>query len=68
MLHGGPQMAMRSGEYVFAYWHPCRVCEVHEEVGVPMAKHIEIKHDEVSGSSKWAIEERHQEGDRGSSC
>ena len=33
-----------------------------------MAKHIETKCDEVSGTSKWAIEERHQGGDGGSRC
>ena len=28
------------------------VCEVHEEVGTPMAEHIRTKRDEVSGTSK----------------
>ena len=42
-------MTMRCGEFTFAYWHPAWVCEVHEEVGAPMDKHIETKRDEVRG-------------------
>ena len=45
-------MIVRCGESAFAYWQPARFSEVHEEVGAPMAKHIETKHDEVSGRSK----------------
>ena len=43
---------MSGGESAFVYQHQGRVCEVHEEVGAPMAKHIETKRDEVIGSSK----------------
>ena len=67
MLRGKLGMTVQGGEFVFAYWHPVCVCEVHEEVGTPMAKHIKTKHDEVSGMSKLGIAGRNQEGDGGSS-
>ena len=67
MLRGEPGTTVRGGEFAFAYRHPAWVCEVHEEVGAPMAEHIETKRDEVSGMSKLGIAERNPEGDGGSS-
>ena len=58
---------MHGGEFVCAYRHLARICEVYEVVGAPMAKHIETKRDEGSGTSKCGIAERHQEGDGDSS-
>ena len=52
MLRGEPRTIVRCGESAFAYRQPARFFEVHEEVGAPMAKHIETKRDEVSGRSK----------------
>ena len=43
---------VRGGEFAFAYQHPAWVCEVHEEVGALMAKYIDTKCVEVSGTSK----------------
>ena len=51
-----PGTTMHGGE--FAYWHPAWVCEVYEEVGPPMAEHIETKHDEVSGTSSKELWEK----------
>ena len=45
-------MTVHGGEFASAYWHPARVCEVHEEMGALMAKHMEKKRYEVSGTSK----------------
>ena len=52
MLCGKLGMTMHGGEFAFAYWHLAWICEVHEEVGAPMAEHIETKCDEVSGKFK----------------
>ena len=62
MLGGKPGTSAHGGEFAFTYQHPAWVCEVHEEVGAPMAKHIKTKHDEVSGMSKPGIAGRNQEG------
>ena len=59
-------MIVCGGEFAFAYQHPAWVCEVHKEVGALMAKYIETKHDDVSGTSKSGIEGRNQDGDGGS--
>ena len=48
MLHGEPSTTVHGGEFAFAYQHPDWVCDVHEEVGAPMAKHFETKDDEAS--------------------
>ena len=45
---------MRGGEFAFAYWHPAWVCEVHEEVGAPMAKNIETNRDR----GQWNVKVR----------
>ena len=60
-------MTVCGGEFAFAYRHPAYVCEVHEEVGALIAKHIETNHDEVSGLSKLGIVGRSQERNGGSS-
>ena len=52
MLRGEPRAIVHGGEFAFAYRHPGKVCEVHEEVGAPIAKHIKTKCDEVSRSVK----------------
>ena len=67
MLHGKLGTPMHGGEFAFVHRRLAWVSEVHEEVGAPIAKHIKTKCDEVSGTSKWGIVERHQEGDRDSS-
>ena len=48
---------MHGGESAFAYRHLAWVCEVHEEVGVPITKYIETKSDKDSGMSKWELRE-----------
>ena len=55
MLHGEFGMTVCGGEFAFAYQHPAWVCEVHEEMGAPMAEHIKTKRDEVIGTSKPGI-------------
>ena len=67
MLRGEPGTTVRGGEFAFAYLHLAWVCEVHEEVGAPMAEYIETKRDEVSGMSKLGIAGKYQEGIGGSS-
>ena len=60
-------MTVHGGEFAFACQHPAWVCEVHEEVGAPMAEDIKTKRDEVSGMSNPGSAGRDQEGDGGSS-
>ena len=51
-MRGEPGITVRGGEFAFAYQHPAWVCEVHEEVGAPMAEHIKTKRDEIGGMLK----------------
>ena len=66
-MRGEPGTTVHGGEFAFAYQHPAWVSKVHEEVGALMAKHIETKHEEVSGMSKPGIVGRNQEGNGGNS-
>ena len=67
MLCGEPHATVHGGGFPFAYLHPAWVCGVYEELGAPMAEHIETKRDELSAMSNPGIAERNPKGDGGSS-